>query len=47
MAKDLKELHKTTDEKELDLRGTFTFVMLLGVFMIASWAAVYYVFISR
>lgn len=40
-------LREQAEEKEFDLRGTFTFVMLLGVFMIVSWVAIYYVFITR
>lgn len=30
-----------------DLRGTFIFVMLLGIFMIASWFAIYILYVSR
>jgi len=43
---DAKSSNKPQDKKN-DLRGTFIAVMLLGVFMIGSWFAIYALYLSR
>ncbi|MFC0187919.1 cytochrome c oxidase subunit 2A [Fictibacillus aquaticus] len=40
-----KKLKKA--EKEQDLKGTLLSVMLLGLFIILSWGAVYALYLSR
>ncbi|GGB33110.1 cytochrome c oxidase subunit 2A [Virgibacillus dakarensis] len=37
----------STQKKNPELKGTFISVMLLGVFIIVSWAGVYALFMSR
>lgn len=37
----------TQENKEVDLRGTFLSVMLLGGFIIVSWAGVWALFMYR
>lgn len=34
-------------QKDLNLKGTFIMVMLLGVLMVATWFGVYGLFLSR
>lgn len=41
------ESNNKSVEKKNDLRGTFIAVMLLGVFMIGSWFAIYALYLSR
>lgn len=38
---------KTEEKKEYSLKGTFISVMLLGVFIIVSWAGVFALFQLR
>lgn len=42
-----KEIKKDVTEEEHSLKGTFYSVMFLGVFIILSWAGVWWLFISR
>ncbi|GAA0431870.1 hypothetical protein GCM10008983_05570 [Lentibacillus halophilus] len=38
---------ETSDHASYSLKGTFISVMLVGAFIIVSWAGVYGLFISR
>lgn len=42
-----KEADTNVTEEEHSLKGTFYSVMFLGVFIILSWAGVWWLFISR
>lgn len=46
-----KELNKSEkpikDSTEVNLKGTFVSVMILGAFLIVSWVGIYILFISR
>ncbi len=34
-------------ELESSLKGTFIFVMLLGLFIVGSWSAMFWIFLDR
>ncbi len=38
---------KTTPDADKSLKGTFISVLILGAFIILSWAGVYFIFLSR
>lgn len=42
-----KAKSKTKKEKETSLTGTLASVLLLGLFLILSWAGVYFLFLDR
>lgn len=44
---ELEKKEKTDKAEETDLKGTFISVGILGLFIIVSWAGVWYLFISR
>lgn len=41
-----KKTHVTTEE-EPSLKGTFVFTMSVGVFIVASWSAIFFLFLNR
>lgn len=44
------ELHthaKTKVEDQSSLKGTLASVLLLGLFIVASWVSVYFIFLNR
>lgn len=42
-----KQQQAVEEHDEVDLRGTFFFNMLLGVFLIVSWLGVWALYMSR
>lgn len=42
-----KEQQTVEEHNDVDLRGTFFFNMLLGVFLIVSWLGVWALYMSR
>jgi hypothetical protein len=48
MAKVLKDKPNSAhEEEELNLKGTFTAVMAIGVFIVVSWIGAFSLFLSR
>lgn len=47
----MPKLEKTEEQleqhEEVDLRGTFVSVCVIGAFILLSWLGVWYIFISR
>lgn len=39
--------NETEEKKEYSLKGSFISVLILGAFLILSWAGVYTIFITR
>lgn len=48
MAKtEIKTKQKTETEDSSSLKGTLASVFILGIFIIATWAGVFYLFVDR
>ena len=45
--KNPKQKHAKNSESTIHFKGTFIAVMLLGVFLVASWFGIYALFLSR
>ena len=45
--KNPKQKHANNNESTIHFKGTFIAVMLLGVFLVASWFGIYALFLSR
>lgn len=44
---EVKTNHKTEVEDRSSLKGTLASVFFLGIFIIVTWASVYYLFLER
>ncbi len=41
------ELHEQHEKEEPKLHGAFASVLILGAFIVVSWVAIYFLFLSR
>lgn len=47
MSKSQQKEQEVDVHEDVDLRGTFVSVTIIGIFLLLSWLGVWYIFISR